>query len=269
MANKIRHILALSGGKDSSALAIYMRDKNIEMEYVFCDTGEELDETYEYILKLESFLCKKIEWLKTEKDFNYYLDLYNGVLPDPNTRWCTRMLKLKPYESFLANDEVISYVGIRADEVHRKGYISTKANIKTVFPFIEDKIGKEEVFRILMESGLGVPSYYDWRSRSGCYFCFFQQKREWIGLYEKHPELFEKAAAYEKISNNPRECFTWNQGESLYDLIKPKRMAQIKANYAKRLEREKNKFVAKQRLIDVFDEEEVDGLDKACLICHL
>ncbi|MFA7546321.1 MAG: phosphoadenosine phosphosulfate reductase family protein [Candidatus Cloacimonadaceae bacterium] len=269
MENKTRHILALSGGKDSSALAIYMRSKDIDMEYVFCDTGEELEETYDYILKLQSFLGKKIAWLQTEKDFKYYLDLYNGVLPDASTRWCTRMLKLKPYENHLGSDEVISYVGIRADEAHRKGYISTKPNIKSVFPFIEDNIGKEEVFRILKESGLGVPSYYHWRSRSGCYFCFFQQKREWIGLYENHPDLFEKAAAYEKIGDNPRDVFTWNQGESLYDLIKPKRMAQIKTEYAKRLERNKNRFPAQQRLIDVFEDSEDDGSDRACLICHL
>ena len=269
MENKTRHILALSGGKDSSALAIYMRSKGIDMEYVFCDTGEELEETYDYILKLQSFLGKKVSWLQTEKDFKYYLDLYNGVLPDASTRWCTRMLKLKPYENYLGSDEVISYVGIRADEAQRKGYISTKPNIKTVFPFIEDNIGKEEVFRILQESGLGVPSYYNWRSRSGCYFCFFQQKREWIGLYENHPDLFEKAAAYEKIGDNPRDIFTWNQGESLYDLIKPKRMAQIKTEYAKRLERNKTRFPAQQRLIDVFEDNEDDGSDRACLICHL
>ncbi|NLW19093.1 MAG: phosphoadenosine phosphosulfate reductase family protein [Candidatus Cloacimonetes bacterium] len=271
MENKTRHILALSGGKDSSALAIYMRSKDIDMEYVFCDTEKELDETYEYINKLEAYLGKKIQFLKYADGYGFddILDIKNGFLPSPDSRWCTDYLKLKPYESFIGDDEVISYVGIRADEAQRKGYISTKPNIKTVFPFIEDNIGKEEVFRILQESGLGVPSYYNWRSRSGCYFCFFQQKREWIGLYENHPDLFEKAAAYEKIGDNPRDIFTWNQGESLYDLIKPQRMAQIKTEYAKRLERNKNRFLAQQRLIDVFEDNEDDGSDRACLICHL
>ncbi len=271
MENKTRHILALSGGKDSSALAIYMRSKDIDMEYVFCDTEKELDETYEYINKLEAYLGEKIQFLKYADGYGFddILDIKNGFLPSPDSRWCTDYLKLKPYESFIGDDEVISYVGIRADEAHRKGYISTKPNIKTVFPFIEDNIGKEEVFRILQESGLGVPSYYHWRSRSGCYFCFFQQKREWIGLYENHPDLFEKAAAYEKIGDNPRDIFTWNQGESLYDLIKPQRMAQIKTEYAKRLERNKTRFPAQQRLIDVFEDNEDDGSDRACLICHL
>ncbi len=53
----VRHILALSGGKDSSALAIYMRGKIPNVEYVFCDTGEELEETYNYIRNLQDLLC--------------------------------------------------------------------------------------------------------------------------------------------------------------------------------------------------------------------
>ena len=271
MEKKVRHILALSGGKDSSALAIYMRSKGIDMGYVFCDTEKELDETYEYINKLEAYLRKKINYLKYVNGYGFddILDIKNGFLPSPVSRWCTDYLKLKPYESFIGNDEVISYVGIRADEAQRKGYISTKPNIKTVFPFVEDNIVKEDVYRILNESGLGVPSYYKWRSRSGCYFCFFQQKREWIGLYENHPDLFEKAAAYEKIGSSSRDSYTWNQGESLYDLIKPERIAQIRADYAKRLERDKNRFSAKQKLMDVFEECEVEGQNKACLICHL
>ena len=59
MGRKIRHILGLSGGKDSSALAIYMRDKVPKMEYAFCDTGKELPETYEFLDRLEAFLGKK------------------------------------------------------------------------------------------------------------------------------------------------------------------------------------------------------------------
>ncbi len=45
----VRHILSLSGGKDSTALEIYMRDRIPELEYVFCDTEQELPETYEYL----------------------------------------------------------------------------------------------------------------------------------------------------------------------------------------------------------------------------
>jgi len=263
----VRHILALSGGKDSSALAVYMLGKVENLEYVFCDTGEELDETYEYINRLQDFLCSKINWLKSEKDFRYYVDLYNGVLPDARTRWCTRMLKLKPYEDFIGDDPVISYVGIRADEPHRKGYISTKPNIKTVFPFVENNIRLEDVERILKDSGLGVPRYYEWRSRSGCYFCFYQQKREWIGLKNFHPELFEKAKAFEKIDLETGERYTWNQGESLDELSQ--RSESILEEYEKRREREANAFKGHQKLKDIWGYDSDDGESISCNICHL
>ena len=55
-SNPMRHILSLSGGKDSAALAIYMRDRVPEMEYIFHDTEKELPETYEYLLRLEAIL---------------------------------------------------------------------------------------------------------------------------------------------------------------------------------------------------------------------
>jgi len=55
-----RHILGLSGGKDSTALAIYMKDRVPQMEYVFCDTDKELTETYEYLNRVEAFLGKRI-----------------------------------------------------------------------------------------------------------------------------------------------------------------------------------------------------------------
>ena len=53
--SKIKHLLGISGGKDSAALAIFMQDKmpNIDVEYYTCDTGRELDDTYKLIERLE------------------------------------------------------------------------------------------------------------------------------------------------------------------------------------------------------------------------
>ncbi len=178
MSSKVRHILSLSGGKDSTALAVYMRDRVAEMEYVFCDTKKELPETYEYLDKIEAFLGKKIVRLSDDRGFDHWLQVYNGYLPSSRMRWCTKALKIKPFEKYVGNDEVMMYVGIRADE-DRTAYVSTKPNIHAVYPFKEAGITVDDVYRILEESGLGVPAYYEWRTRSGCYFCFFQRKHEW------------------------------------------------------------------------------------------
>lgn len=255
-----RHILSLSGGKDSTALAIFMRDKVPEMEYVFCDTGEELPETYEYLDRLEAYLGKPIVRLNPDRPFSHYLEIYRGVLPDSRTRWCTRMLKIKPFEKYVGDEEAISYIAIRADETHRKGYISTKPNLKALYPFIEEGLVKADIYRILDETGLGVPEYYQWRSRSGCYFCFYQQRREWVGLLERHPDLYEKAKSFEKYDEATGQSFTWTARESLIDLQQPDRVAEIKASQVR------TKQTGSSVLLDLLDEED-DSV--SCLVCHL
>ncbi len=366
--NKIRHVLGISGGKDSAALAIYLRTKYpvLDIEFYTIDTGKELEETYQLIRNLESNLGMKINLLKavensSEDPFDHFLKMYGGFLPSSQARWCTKKLKLEPFESFVGNDPVISYVGIRGDE-EREGYISSKKNIQSIFPFrrniwSQDVINKmlsnqnielvytfsksiefgknqekvyqtilksidtsfsldqklnllldanvkafnhlvfnflkttdyplaaedsfpllendevlvrDDIFRILKESGVGVPAYYNKidfkingktgqyaRSRSGCYFCFFQQKIEWVWLYDQHPDLYKKAMEYEK------DGYTWGQHESLEELIQPERMAAIKEEYLKRMER---KSKAKSPyLVDIMDDAEGEG----CAACFI
>ncbi len=264
-----RHILGLSGGKDSTALALFMRDKVPEMEYVFCDTGSELDETIDYLNQVEAYLGKKIVRLNPRANFDHWLEVFGGYLPAPNMRWCTKMLKLKPFEEYVGDGEVISYVGIRADE-DRVGYISTKDNIKAVFPFKEHGIDYAGVMKILTESGIGLPPYLNWgRTHSGCYFCFFQKPIEWVRLLETHPEQFDKAQAYEKVSNDPGKTFSWNQGMPLSELRKPENVAKIKAKFAEMEERYR-KARPNKKLIEVLAGlEEEDDEPKACLICQL
>ncbi len=197
-APRTRHICGISGGKDSSALAVYLRERIPDMEYFFCDTGAELPETYEYLDRLEVALGKKIERLNPTKGFDHWFEVYRGALPSPQMRWCTKKMKIEPLENWIGTAPAISYVAIRADESSRKGYVSTKPNITTVFPFIEDGVDKDGVMRILDEAGVGLPSYYEWRTRSGCYFCFYQRKAEWVGLEERHPELWDRAVAIEQ-----------------------------------------------------------------------
>ena len=267
----VRHILSLSGGKDSTALAIYMKDKIENLEYVFCDTGNELPETYEYLDKMEVYLGKEIVRLNPDRPFKHYLQVYRGVLPDARTRWCTRKLKIEPFEHYVGNSTCYNYIGIRADEQHRKGYISTKSNIIPQYPFIEGGIRKADVFRILEESGIGLPKYYEWRSRSGCYFCFFQQRIEWVGLLENHPDLYQQALEFEKKDSETGEHYTWSQNESLVELKDQDRINKIKQEHVihKGVKHQTNLplsiVLTNNDVHSFFDEEADDG----CLICHL
>lgn len=368
MNKKVRHLLGISGGKDSAALAIYLHQlyPHLDIEYYTCDTGKELEETYALIERLEGYLGKKITLLKaadtsTQDPFDHFYHVYGGYLPSSNARWCTKKLKLEPFEKFVGDDLVVSYVGIRGDE-EREGYISRKSNIQSIFPFRkniwsedvvmkvlknenipalkelyefkfpneiserlvqaierplsrnfkepqklnsllelstkqfnhvvfdflktssyplayekdfslldnEDVLVREDIFKLLRNSGVGVPAYYEKvgfdvdgkkgeysRSRSGCYFCFFQQKIEWVWLYEQHPDKFKQAMEYE----NDKEGFTWNQNESLTELILPNRIQEIKSEFLNR-----NQLKAKSPyLLDVLDDTETEG----CAACFI
>lgn len=370
MSKKVRHLLGISGGKDSAALAIYMKDNypELKMEYYTTDTGKELDETYQLIDNLENYLGAKIHRLVAVPDshqdpFDHYYEVFGGYLPSSQARWCTKKLKLEPFENFVGNDPVISYVGIRGDE-DREGYISTKKNIQSIFPFRQniwsvdvmkevfantnisqvvqyymqlgadninlsriletvrlplgntlilenkiqilldsdtalfnqvvfeclrstdrplavadsfplcgntDRLVKADIFRLLRESGVGVPAYYEpiefevdgqkstySRSRSGCFFCFFQQKIEWVWLLEQHPDRFAKAVAYET------DGFTW-MDERLEDLAEPRRVAQIKRDYVKRKERAaSSKSSGSSLLMDILGDD-----SEGCIACFV
>jgi len=257
-ANKpVRHLLGLSGGKDSSALAIYMRDRVPEMEYFFADTGAELPETLEYIDLLEDYLGKPIVRLNATRDFDYYLKYHNNFLPSARQRWCTVNLKLIPFEEYVGDDSAVSYIAIRADEPSRQGYFKpSKTNIQTRMPFRDDGIAKEDVMRILNEAGIGLPRYYNWRSRSGCYFCFFQQQGEWAGLKKHHPDLFEAAKRYEIVDEGSGRLFTWNQVGSLDEVVRRAEQKPTATSGAKR----------PKRLIEAWSDDSSPD-EEACLIC--
>lgn len=271
------HVLGLSGGRDSAALAVYMRQYHPErqIDYFFTDTGKELPEVYDFLAKLEGFLGKPIIRLNPDRDFDFWLRQYNNYLPSPQSRWCTRQLKLRPFEEWvrpelLRGRTVISYVAIRVDEEFREGYSSKHKRLVVRLPFKDAGIDKAGVLELLNSSGLGLPAYYEWRTRSGCTFCFFQQKIEWVRLRERHPDFFEEAKAYEKNAVDHGSPFTWCQGEALTDLESPTRVDAIKKEHQLRLER-----MAAKRHINPLrpDDEPIDiddlyGATKMCLACH-
>nr|WP_316629640.1 phosphoadenosine phosphosulfate reductase family protein [uncultured Brevundimonas sp.] len=274
-----RHILGVSGGRDSAALAVYMRQHypHLPIEYFFTDTGKELPEVYEFLDKLEGFLGRPIERLNPDRDFDFWLAEYRNFLPSPRTRWCTRQLKLRPLEHWLKRDlddgvTIHSYVAIRSDEPTREGYQATHANMRVHLPLREAGIDRAGVIEILEQADVGEPAYYGWRSRSGCTFCFFQQKIEWVRLAENHPDRFAEAVDYEKTALKDGSPFTWSQGESLSELLEPARVDQIKTDYEKRRERlRRNRRVnpLSARTLETIDD--IYGVDEAsggCVICH-
>ena len=165
---KVRHILGISGGKDSAALAIYMKQKypRLKIEYYNSDTGCELDETEVLIQRLSAYLGN-ITRLRAAEDspeatpFEHFLKAMGGFLPSPQARWCTKKMKLDEFERYVGDDYAVSYVGIRGDE-DRDGYISTKPNIQAVFPFRKNIWSIDVVNKFLNKNNLDqIVSIYE------------------------------------------------------------------------------------------------------------
>ncbi|MBE0491321.1 MAG: phosphoadenosine phosphosulfate reductase family protein [Sulfurospirillum sp.] len=284
--NKELHVLSISGGKDSAALAVYLKEKypDREFKYLFFDTGEELQDTYDYLHKIESILGIEIEHKKPEQSFNDMLKLYfNEYLPSPQKRWCTIEMKLKIFLKEMKKFQdytIYNYVGIRADE-NREGLTPTEENITTVMPFKEDGITLNDVKRILNDAHIGLPKYYDPiydpkyditynRTRSGCYFCFFMKQIEWVWLYEKRPNEFKKAMEFEKSG------YTWIQDMPLSELIKPENIDRIKKSYKKMEEIKKKQPIKNGTMMQEMSfmskhDQMIEDIekDKLCTMCTL
>lgn len=276
-----RHVLGISGGKDSAALAVFMRLKHPELDikYYFTDTGKELPEVYEFLGRLEGFLGKPILRLNPHRDFDFWLREYGNFLPSVRTRWCTRQLKLLPFRNWVkpwleAGDHVHSYVAIRSDESQREGYDSGHPNLVIHLPFRDVGVDHAGVMELLSGAGVGLPKYYDWRSRSGCTFCFFQQKIEWVRLRKHHPEAFEEAKEYEKTALEHGSPFTWSDRESLVELERPERIAEIEAEHARRMERIRRSRRPNPLRPEAPGEpiglelEDAFSQESGCLVCH-
>ncbi len=296
MTKKIKHVLGLSGGKDSSALALYVKETrpDLDIEYFFTDTGYELPETNAFVDQLEEKLgyihrlndrsMNNIEG-RGERTFSHLLKEHGNYLPSQRDRWCTIQMKLKPFEQwadgFIKDGYTIkNYVGIRADEPNRTGYMTIEKPIESIFPFREDGIVKSDIENILQRNGLELPEYYQWRSRSGCTFCFYQRKIEWLRLMEKHPDLFEEAKTFEKGEGNTvvGEKFFWmGQGQPLETLEDTSVQKRIIENHEKKVARFKRKkrknalltnsegFCEFNDLDEIYDEAEGGG---ACVTCY-
>lgn len=211
MENK--HLIPVSGGNDSTALAILLccLFPHVDFKLIFTDTRAEPQATYDNLDLLEETLGRKIVRLVPKKGLFELIDSYGGFLPSQQARWCTRQLKIQTFDRYinetLAGDNVRvwSYVGIRFDE-NRFGFISEDTALQMVFPFKEMGIQREEVYEIVSRT-LGIAKTYQTRSRSGCTVCPFQRRSELAGLLLESPEDFAKGQSYEKLTASDVERF--------------------------------------------------------------
>lgn len=189
--DKPKHVIALSGGKDSTALALRLMEvEPRDYEFICNYTGNELPELFDHLERMEQLLGKPI------KRVAYHTDLYGLIdetqmLPNFRARFCTRVLKIEPtieyFESLPAGS--VLYVGLRADEELRQGLFGE--DIVSRFPMREWDWGIKEVYSYLDDLGICVPN------RTDCAVCPFQRLGEWRDLWLNNPFEYWRGAAVE------------------------------------------------------------------------
>ena len=204
-------IVSVSGGKDSTATLLAMREADIPHRAVFADTGWEAPETYEYLATLERLLGITIDRVGVPGGMRAKIRERAGF-PARMQRWCTRQLKVEPLREYHdrviaeTDRDTINVVGIRAEESEDRaalpvfgfddrwgGYVWRPMRDATV----EDVIATHHRHGVPMN-----PLYLRGHSRVGCYPCIYATKEE-IRLWALHaPESVSEIAALE------RECET-------------------------------------------------------------
>ncbi|CEP67862.1 Phosphoadenosine phosphosulphate reductase [Moorella glycerini] len=213
----MKQYVCVSGGADSTALALLLWERGEDFEMVFSDTGAELPETYWLLPRLARQINKPLR-VVSNGSFYQHLVEYGYMLPGPRLRWCTRLLKETPLDRwFKEQGAEVVYNGIRADEPRRINYKRKPrcGNHVFVFPLVKAGIGKKDVIKLCGKYDLLNP-VYKWRSNVSCFCCFFQKASDWKGLLKHHPTLYALAEEWEKEAIRLTEKgYTWRQGWTL------------------------------------------------------
>lgn len=186
------HVVWLSGGKDSTAMALRLAELHPETDWQFVctPTGNELPDVYDHWERMGDMLGQPLERVAHPLGLAGLIEA-QAMLPSHAARWCTRMLKMQTAKAwYLKHAPCIAYVGLRADEPEREGFWDTK--IPQRYPLREWGWGLPEVLGYLQQRGVKVPK------RTDCAWCYDQSLPDWWELWHRYPAIYEQGEQYER-----------------------------------------------------------------------
>lgn len=219
-----RVVLSVSGGKDSAAASLYLRELGVEHERVFADTGWEHPITYAY---LRGPLTDAIGPIREVRGARLFTELVRAkrIFPDRTKRFCTVELKVKPIAAYLASldDEIVNVVGIRRDESEKRKSAAEWEYSKTLDcdvwrPLVAWTVA--DVIAIHRRHGLAPnPLYAMGASRVGCWPCIHARKAEIRLVADTDPNRIDEIRALElDVTEDARdraaakgEALTWER----------------------------------------------------------
>ncbi len=209
-------VVCVSGGKDSSAMALWLRfDSGLENKLllVFCDTGHEHPATVEHVHKLADKVGLALNTIRGPWSF-ITLAEKKQRFPSATARFCTEELKVIPLSGWLDDQEGAGILdapvlvqGIRADESKKRSELpawdtNNKPGRRRVFdcnvwrPLL--RWSASDVFETHKRHGFEPnPLYKQGASRVGCFPCIFAGKSDLRASFELDGGLLERLRGYE------------------------------------------------------------------------
>lgn len=195
------HVVALSGGKDSTALALRLAEiEPRDYTYICTPTGNEPPEMFAHWRHLGEMLGTPITPIMGGTLEG--LIKKQNALPNWRQRWCTRMLKIEPYAAWLMQqtaryDRIVSHVGLRADEPEREGgdYLDVPG-VEMKFDMREWGWAKQDVLDYNRSKNVSIPR------RTDCMVCFYQRLIEWWELWKFNLAAYLEAEVWEELTGH-------------------------------------------------------------------
>jgi len=182
-------IVAFSGGKDSTAMALHLAELGEPFRMLHTATGNELPDVRVHIDRVvRECGCELID-LKAPTLGE--LIHKQRMIPNWWARWCTRMIKIEPCVKWIASHPRIRLaVGLRADEEGRAG---GTYKCEVVYPLRDWGWDIDDVTEYCAEAGYSPPR------RTDCAVCFYQTLHEWHVLWSEYPDEYAQGEAWEKL----------------------------------------------------------------------
>ena len=197
--------VSYSGGKDSLATLLLVRDTLNEFDVLFADTGLEFPETVDNVKQTANRLSLPLKIHSSGDSFWQSIDSFGP--PTVEARWCCKVCKLGAITQLIEQNYengCLTFIG------QRKYESEIRANSEHIWknPSVGNQIGATPIqnwtalhvwLYLFWKKAKYNPLYEEGFDRIGCWLCPSASMADFLRLSRIHPELSEKLENYLKV----------------------------------------------------------------------